>query len=115
MFASKAQKEEKDYKYLADILKTSGMDTAEKIEAHLKKVMSRAFYATVAMLALIAALCLISPKYSPIWGIVGVMCFAWIWRSAIIARKIMHRYIKEEISTNNDVNVKEKSEDDIEK
>jgi len=102
MFASKAQKDEKDYKYLSDILKESNMDSAAKVEVHLKKVMSRALYATVAMLLFIGVLCLISPKYSPIWGIVGVMCFAWIWRSAIVARRIMHRYIKEEIINKKD-------------
>lgn len=110
MFASKAQKEEKDYNYLADILRSSGMDTAEKVEAHLKKVMSRAVYASLVMLAFIAALCLLSPKYSPIWGIVGVMCFAWIWRSAIVARRIMHRYIREEINAPDDADSEEKPE-----
>jgi len=99
MFASQAQKDEKDYIYLSEILKSSNMDTAEKVGAHLKKVMSRALYATIAMLLFIGVLCFISPKYSPIWGIIGVMCFAWIWRSAIVARRIMNRYIEEEINT----------------
>jgi len=114
MFASKAQKEEKDYKYLSEVLKSSDMDTAEKVEGHLKKVMSRAFYATIVMLTIIGIFCLVSPKYSPIWGIVGVMCFAWIWRSAAIARRIMHRFIKEEINNNN-VDIKEKTKEDSEK
>ncbi len=99
MFASKAQKQEKDYRYLADILKASNMDTVEKIESHLKKVTARALYATIIMLTIIGLLCLFLPKYGPIWGIVGIMCFAWIWRSAFTARKIMHRYIREEINT----------------
>lgn len=115
MFASKAQKDEKDYKYLSDILRESNMDTVEKIEVHLKKVMSRALYATIAMLLVIGSLCLISPKYSPIWGIVGVMCFAWIWRSAIVARRIMHRYIEEEINNKKEDDQGDLSEDNTSK
>ena len=98
LFGSREQKAEKDYQYLAEVLKTSNMDTEEKIHDHLKKVNSRALNATLLVVFIIGSLCLLWEKYFPIWGITGIMCFAWIWRSALVARKIMHRYIDEEIN-----------------
>lgn len=117
MFASKKQKMEKDYRYLADILKSSNMDTEEKVLSHLKKVSSRAIKATILVALVIGSLCLLWEKYIPIWGITGIMCFAWIWRSALEARKIMHRYIDEEIHNKKEVTMEndETKIDDVEK
>lgn len=98
MFSSKAQKQEKDYQYLRQILKESDIDTVEKVKAHQSRIIKKGLYATAILLVVLAVFCLASPKYVPIWGIVGIMCFAWIWRSAFVAKNIMHRYIEEEVN-----------------
>ena len=69
-----------------------------KLQNHIKKIMQKGLYATLILLLAAVIICLVSPKYTPIWGITALMCFAWIWRSAFIAKNIMYRYIEEEIN-----------------
>ncbi|MGH1486756.1 MAG: hypothetical protein ACRBCI_11090 [Cellvibrionaceae bacterium] len=99
MFASKLNKYEKNYDYLVTILKASEIDTKEKVETHLKGVMSKAFKFTVIVAAIIGTLCLTLPKYTPIWGILCILALAWGWTSAISARKIMKDYIRRELDS----------------
>jgi hypothetical protein len=98
MFSSKAQKQEKDYIYLSQILKSSGFDTADKVNAHLRKVFKRARYASLLIIIVFGVICLLTPNYLPIWIILGGLCVIWAWASAVSAKRIMTRYIEEEIN-----------------
>ncbi len=98
MFDSKAKKQEKDYQYLVKILKSSNIDTLEKVDSYRKNITPKALYASIAILIMSALLSLLLNKYYPIWGIIAVLCLAWVWASALTTKKIMIRYVKEELS-----------------
>ncbi len=98
MFDSKAKKQEKDYQYLVKILKSSNIDTPEKVESYRKNILPKALYASAAILIITTLLSLLLSKYYPIWGILAVLCLAWVWASALATKKIMIRYIKEELN-----------------
>jgi ABC-type transport system involved in cytochrome bd biosynthesis fused ATPase/permease subunit len=101
MFTSKLNKYQKNYDYLVNILKSSDIDTKEKVETHLKSVLSRAVKFSLIVIAVIALLCVLLPKYIPIWGILAVLILTWAWASALSARKIMKDYISKELEPDN--------------
>jgi hypothetical protein len=97
MITNKLNKYEKNYDYLTNILKESGITTIEKVQNHLQGLMRKCLRFSLIVMLFTLGLCLLLPKYYPIWGMFGVLILAWAWASALSARKIMHDYMDREL------------------
>ena len=98
MIFNKLSKYQKNYNYLVGILKSSGLDTEEKLKAYLKRITRRALIFTGITICVAFALYLAAPKYLAIWGMLAVLALAWGFSSALTAHRIIHQYIRDELN-----------------
>ena len=101
MFSNKLNKYQKNYDYLVAVLKKAQIDTVEKVQVHLNKVLIKVLWFSLAVFIVVAILYWLNPVYYPIWGIIAILALAWGWVSALSAIKIMRQYIKDELQSGN--------------
>jgi hypothetical protein len=98
MISTKLNKYQKNYDYLTKVLRESNNNTREKVENHLKGVMSKCLWFSLLVTIITLIACFLLPQYYPIWGIVCILILSWAWASALSARKIMLDFIDKELN-----------------
>ena len=112
MFSTKAKKLERDYQNLSQAMQDAGFDSPQKIEEHSRLIFQRSVRFSIFLFLIGGILMMLFPQYNVFWGVAAALLFAWMWKATLSGRKLLQRYIDEELSnkTVESENTSEKTE-----
>lgn len=101
MFSTKAKRTERDYFYLSQAMQEGGFDTPEKIAAHSQQILKRSVRFSIFLALICGILMMLLPQYKVFWGVAAALLLAWMWKATLTGRKLLQRYVDEELSATN--------------